>query len=454
MTTAEDRKCYISDEDCTADGYTSMLPDGRIVCNTHYGRWNRHGDPEHKPSRKVTRRGEIDKWVAKMLAANDDECWLWPFDTLQADWSPSYGKIGKWGNTTAPRAVLMLSKGAPPNPDYHACHLPRCKGKPLCVNPRHLRWGSPTENAADKQIDGTIVWGERHWAASTDNVTAQAIWDAEGTRKEITERFGVSRSVVAAIKEGRRWPGIDRSKPAGGTRRGKVTREMAIAIIPDDRDQTVIGRDYGIAASTVSNIKNGIIHPDLDRSNVALNKPGGGKNRKGRSLDLERAQQIYDDDRPTPMIAKAFGVTNGMVDRIKDGLAWPGVDRSHPPGQPDPALYPEYVARYGNRRKKTRRKPETPKLKLVAVLSTSPVDPDSDGFSQSLITAEVFDPDNRRSVLESEGLVLRDCEYLGDAKHLPKHPLVRQMVKRIEHEAMATYFDRHGIDSLDEGEAA
>lgn len=353
MTSAAKRRsCYIADEDCSTNGYTSTLPDGRVVCNTHYGRWSRRGDPEYKPTIKRTRRGEIDKWVAWMLEVDDDECWLWPFDTVTPPHSPGYGAFGKWKNTTAARAVLKMAKGDPPDPAFHACHLSKCKGKPLCVNPNHLYWGSAKDNAADKLADGTQVRGEDHWAATMSNAKAQAIWDANGTRQEIADRFGTTLAIVGAIKESRRWLGIDRSKPAGGIRRGKVTVEMCIAVIPDARKNEEIGRDHGISAGTVSLIKNGHIHPELDRTNVVINKPGGSGNMRSRKLNLELAQDIYDDTRPPPMIARDHGVTTTMVERIKDGEAWLEIDRTNPPGRPDPAEWPNYCARYGNRKKR------------------------------------------------------------------------------------------------------
>lgn len=388
------RTCYISDDQCTTDGHCYTLPDGRVVCNTHYQRWYRLGDPE-AVTRKKTPKKEIEAWVARLLAADDDECWPWPF-RRQATRSVNYGDIGVWRGTTAPRALLRLAKGDPPDESYVACHKPECTEKPLCVNPNHLYWGTQLRNMADKVVDGTWIHGSRVWTAAVSDDVAQAIWNASGTRDSIGLRFGVTRHVVNGIKEGRTYPGVDRSKPAGsGKHASRLNDEMGKAIIPDPRPQLTIAREWKIGVATVNGIKHGTLLPHLDRTNVVIHQRGGPERKlddqksqaiiddgrtnnviaedygvsehtvwalkhghvrkhldrtnvviheparpkgisgavtKGHKLDIEKAQAIYDDGRKTKEIATAFGVSEGMVQRIKAGKSWKNIDRSKPPG--------------------------------------------------------------------------------------------------------------------------
>jgi hypothetical protein len=65
----------------------------------------------------------------------------------------------------AHRYVLTLTAGPPPFPRAVAAHAPLVCHNPACVNPRHLRWASQAENAADMKIDGTYSKPPNRYAA-------------------------------------------------------------------------------------------------------------------------------------------------------------------------------------------------------------------------------------------------------------------------------------------------
>lgn len=50
------------------------------------------------------------------------------------------------------RLVCIRRHGPPPTDDLEAAHS--C-GNAGCVNPRHIRWATRFENAADKKLHGT-----------------------------------------------------------------------------------------------------------------------------------------------------------------------------------------------------------------------------------------------------------------------------------------------------------
>lgn len=80
-----------------------------------------------------------------------DDCLLWPFSKS----NKGYGTINHDGrNLTVSRFLCAEVNGPPPTPDHVAAHS--CgRGHTGCVNPRHLRWATRTENEADKIIHGT-----------------------------------------------------------------------------------------------------------------------------------------------------------------------------------------------------------------------------------------------------------------------------------------------------------
>ena len=85
-----------------------------------------------------------------ILAAETDDCILWPFDTFQGYPAvPVAGKSGRtkvWGH----RYVCEKANGPPPRQRSRMNHAAHDCGVKHCLNPRHLRWATPTDNAQDK----------------------------------------------------------------------------------------------------------------------------------------------------------------------------------------------------------------------------------------------------------------------------------------------------------------
>lgn len=96
---------------------------------------------------KARPRPEI---LASLLAIETDECVLWRHATNSA----GYGQIGVNGRSTGVHVIACEYRHGPRPEGLHAAHY--C-GVKLCVNPRHLRWATRSENEYDKVRHG---WGK------------------------------------------------------------------------------------------------------------------------------------------------------------------------------------------------------------------------------------------------------------------------------------------------------
>lgn len=100
----------------------------------------------------------------------------------------------------------------PRPPGGEVCHG---DGDPLNPSKENLRYASPKENAKDKIIHGTHLERRRHPAAKLTDHDVAMIRDRLGagdTERSIAGDYGVTRSNIAAISQGRSWraPALER----------------------------------------------------------------------------------------------------------------------------------------------------------------------------------------------------------------------------------------------------
>lgn len=169
----------------------------RSYCSRHYGRWWRNGDPS---ALFMAAHGEPMAWMMSTIKAETEDCILWPFRSKYTTGYPSISYEGKL--TGAHRLMCRMVHGEPPTPTHEAAH--RC-GTRLCVNHRHLRWATPSENAGDKAAHGTNLTGERNLNAKLTIQEVLAIRDARGTHDNIAADYHISRRNVGAIKSRKTW---------------------------------------------------------------------------------------------------------------------------------------------------------------------------------------------------------------------------------------------------------
>ena len=122
--------------------------DARGFCKRHLRSWYRYGDPLKTTN---VRRGAHVAFAEQALQHNSDACLLWPYGRTTAGYGAVLGR-------TAPNFICEKAHGpAPEGRRYslHSCH------NALCVNPRHLRWGTQAENMRDKMLAGR---SKKPWA--------------------------------------------------------------------------------------------------------------------------------------------------------------------------------------------------------------------------------------------------------------------------------------------------
>lgn len=191
---------------CSVPGCDGKLR-GHGYCEKHYTRWRRHGDPLGG-SAPHSKAGEPMKFLKEAAQSNTDDCIIWPYAG-----NSRYGRIWIQGKAfQCTHIVLELAGYKRPSEDHFALHKPNACHNPSCVNPRHLRWGTQSENMMDKHKDGTDQRGEKSFKTKLtwENVTCIRT-DNRGYRK-IAADYGVSKSTVARIKKHKVWkkPSKDR----------------------------------------------------------------------------------------------------------------------------------------------------------------------------------------------------------------------------------------------------
>lgn len=183
---------------------TCSVPDcaksakAKNLCSMHFARLKRHGDV-HIVHRDV---GGPHAFAVSAAASQTDDCIMWPFSRLKN----GYGHIRTAGKSmNAHRYVLSLVSPPPSSGCFVAAHKPLACHNRACVNPRHLRWATPKENAKDTEIDGTKLLGERTNNVRLTSSDILKIRNDDRTEKEIAADFDVSAATIGRVRRRENW---------------------------------------------------------------------------------------------------------------------------------------------------------------------------------------------------------------------------------------------------------
>lgn len=151
--------------------------------------------------------GEPLAFLEALIAHSGNACVLWPYASTRAGYP--IVSLGKGKNRRAHRYLCELVYGPPHNQTLHCAHS--C-GQRRCVNPRHLRWATALENAADKQRHGTETPG---LLRATNKLTPDQVRELRRLRREgvswtrLAKRFGIGRGTTQRIVARETWRWLD-----------------------------------------------------------------------------------------------------------------------------------------------------------------------------------------------------------------------------------------------------
>jgi hypothetical protein len=162
------------------------------------------------PGYRVTSRGEVQSCFAR--AAGGKGRWvrgeLWRPLSVSLDPTGrqcvrlSCGK--KKANARVHRLVLLAFVGPCPV-GMECCHE---NGDPIDNRVENLRWGTHTDNMADRNRHGNYTRGSRHFNAklTEDDVRAMRRLKREGwSLLKLARRFSIAKTTVAQIVRGQFW---------------------------------------------------------------------------------------------------------------------------------------------------------------------------------------------------------------------------------------------------------
>lgn len=170
-------------------------------CKAHYLRWKRCGTVGELPiKRRIPSAIEYINNVA--LPFKGSECLIWPTPIRKG----SYPLVTVDGVLRiATRYICIRVNGNPPSDIHLCCHS--C-GNRACVNPAHLRWGTPLDNCADMLGHGTRRLGTRHSHAKVTEEDVRAIRASSQPRAELCKKYKISSTAVWSIINRKTWKHI------------------------------------------------------------------------------------------------------------------------------------------------------------------------------------------------------------------------------------------------------
>lgn len=170
------------------------------LCGKHYGRLRTTGTVDDGPFAQEPLEKRFWKKVDKR---GEDECWEW----IGAVSHSGYGVISFNGtNKGAHRVSYELCKGQ----IHEGMHVLHSCDNPKCVNPNHLRSGTPSENiqeAFDKgRKTATVSYGERNPRSKLTLEQVKFIkLNPQLGHKAIADMFGLSPNAIRGVRIGRTW---------------------------------------------------------------------------------------------------------------------------------------------------------------------------------------------------------------------------------------------------------
>jgi hypothetical protein len=134
-----------------------------------------------------------------------DTCWIWIGAVAS-------GRYGMYNGMGAHKFAYQVTTGTTVPDGFVVMHM--CDN-PICVNPSHLKIGTPKDNSIDMRDKGrnAVFLGEYHGSSKLKEEDVLYIranyvkgnrWKP-GNSKELATKFGIHRSHVYAIANNKQW---------------------------------------------------------------------------------------------------------------------------------------------------------------------------------------------------------------------------------------------------------
>ncbi len=223
-------------------------------------------------AKRIRPRGAALAWIKDHVEHAGDDCIIWPF----CGKGPSRPQIRIGGKTrSACRVMCEFAHGPAPSDGFDAAHSCR-SGSLGCINPRHLSWKTPTENAADMERDGTMCLGEK---SSMARLTESAVKEmrelsAKGVGiPALAIRFGVTHGAVASVTSGGSWrhvPGPRRKTRASKRPHGEETIGDAVACVGQGMSLSKAAEKFDVCRKAVARAMRPPVIPEADIQSALL----------------------------------------------------------------------------------------------------------------------------------------------------------------------------------------
>jgi len=166
----------------------------------------------HEPIERARRRkycdmecrkkSNIDRFWERVDRGTPEQCWGWKGPQSQSGYGKLVESYRRGIYHSAHRFSYELHFGPIPPKLFvlHSCD------NPICVNPAHLRVGTPKENSRDMMERHRGVMGENHHQAKLTEVQVLSIRDdVLSSERELGAKYGVSPATIHAVRTMKTW---------------------------------------------------------------------------------------------------------------------------------------------------------------------------------------------------------------------------------------------------------
>lgn len=189
------------------DCFEPIVIKARRLCEKHYARFKRYGDPTFLVYREPAPKNcDEDTYIRHYgwIVGGDTNCWVWNGRRT----TRGYGKGRR--DTLIHRLAYETWVG--PIPEGHVVRH-KCDNPP-CINPDHLETGTQADNSRD-MVERGRMQDQRGARGPRARLTGEEVQDirteyAKGvlTQQMLAEVYGLTQSGVSTIVRGRTWKGV------------------------------------------------------------------------------------------------------------------------------------------------------------------------------------------------------------------------------------------------------